>query len=398
MKDYGIPLRKFIVENFKIKEIIDFGDYQIFDNAITYTGIFSFLKKIENKYSFEYQKFYKIETKIDDKRLLFQSKTSNEFKKVQNVNNDKLIEDSWVFNNVIDSQIFSKIENKEFPKLKQISKYVFQGVATGKDEVFFVNKKIKEENKLEEELCIPIYKGKDIRKFTANWSGTYIIYPYNKKTNKVFNEVEMKNNYPNIFLYLIDNKKFLQGRDYFNNSNKLWYELWCERNFKKFNQKKIINCEISPENRFYLDENNFFGNTKIFSTVLKDEYSEFYLTLLGILNSKILNYYHKKIASPKAGGFYDYKTQYIKKYPISFPKKTSDFDSLVTKILSLKSTNTPSIYFENKIDALVFHLYGLTEVEMNQVLDTFKDLDTKHRTQIINEYDNISNNTFRVDL
>jgi len=399
MKDYGIPLREFITENFRIREIIDFADYQIFESAITYTGIFNFIKRKKGNegYNFTYQKFLKTTEPIKDKRQLFYSDESNEFKSVQIVSSNKLVVDSWIFNNAKDSNLFSRIENKDYPLLKQLTKYIFVGIQSGKDQVFFVNKEIIKIYSLEKEIVLPIYKGKDIRKYEANWGGTYIIYPYTKDTTVVIDEKTLKNKYPNTYRYLVENKSKLKGRDYFDNSNKQWYELWCERIFSKFNQKKILNCEISPENRFYLDENNYLGNTKIFCTVLKDEWQENYLTLLAILNSKLMNYYHKKIASPKAGGFYDYKTQFIEKYPINFPKESSKYDKLVLKILELKKEKLPANLFENKIDALVFHLYSLTEQEMLQVLDTFKDLSIKDRNQIQNEYWNITNNKFQLD-
>jgi adenine-specific DNA-methyltransferase len=399
MKDYGIPLRQFITDNFRIKEIIDFADYQIFDSAITYTGIFNFIKRTKSKedYDFSYQKFLKTNEPIRDKRELFESNETNDFKNVQTVKSDKLISDSWIFNDALDTNLFSKIENKEYPVLKQLTKYIFVGIQSGKDEVFFVEKEIIKEHSLEKEIVIPIYKGKDIRKYEANWGGTYIIYPYKKETTEVIDEKTFRSKYPNTYRYLVDNKSKLKGRDYFDNSNKLWYELWCERIFSKFNQKKIVNCEISPENRFHLDENKFLGNTKIFSTVLKDEWKENYFSLLSILNSKLMNYYHKRIASPKAGGFYDYKTQFIEKYPICFPKDNTQYNKLVSIILELKKEKLPTSNYENKIDALVFHLYKLTENEMLQVLDTFKDMSIKDRNQIQNEYWNITNNKFQIE-
>jgi len=42
-------------------------------------------------------------------------------------------------------------------------------------------------------------------------------------------------------------------------------------------------------------------------------------------------------------------------------------------------------------------LYKLTESEMLQVLDTFKDLSIKDRNQIQNEYWNITNNKFQLE-
>ena len=77
-----------------------------------------------------------------------------------------------------------------------------------------------------------------------------------------------------------------------------------------------------------------------------------------------MNFYHKKIASPKAGGFYDYKTQFIQTYPIVFPNNKGPFDSLVSYVLFLKdyslfevSDQLRPAYFEQILDGMVFELY-----------------------------------------
>jgi hypothetical protein len=391
MKDFGSPIRKVISDNFKIIEIFDFADYQIFETAITYTGIFIYRKENKNnEYNFIYQRLNGNE-KAKDRSSLFIAKENSIYKTISKISSDKLVADSWIFGSKENELIISKIEQNK--PLKHFTKYVFQGIATGKDEVFFLNKEKINEYNLELEILYPILKGKDVRKYSADWGGTYIIYPYDKITNKVIQENKLKLDYPNVYSYLSDRRELLKGRGYFDKSNKLWYELWCERNLSKFLETKIVNAEISPENRFQLDKSGILGNTKIFSTVLKDEWSKYYSTLLTILNSKLLNYYHKKIASPKAGGFFDYKTQFIQKYPIKFPKSTVCFDTLTAFLIKLNDSNLSiqieefipnkhiSEAFEEVIDALVFELYFPEEfaekgIEIEKYAqDIFKPID-----------------------
>lgn len=368
MKDFGSPIRKVISDNFKIVEIFDFADYQIFETAITYTGIFIYRKQKElNEYSFIYQRLNGSE-KAKDRASLFLSKESNKYKTLSNILSDKLIADSWIFGSKENENLLAKIEAKK-PTLKDFTKYIFVGIQSGKDDVFFLTKEAISENSLETELLYPILKGKDVRKYSSDWSGTYILYPYDKESNKVIEEDILKSQFPNIYNYLLERKDNLRGRSYFDKSNKLWYELWCERNLSKFMETKIVNAEISPENRFQLDTSGILGNTKIFSTVLKDKWRENNLVLLAILNSKLLNYYHKKIASPKAGGFFDYKTQFIQKYPIKFPKNKVYLETLASFLMKLNDKNLSiqieefipnkhiSEAFEEVIDALVFELY-----------------------------------------
>jgi len=118
--------------------------------------------------------------------------------------------------------------------------------------------------------------------------------------------------------------------------------------------------------------------------------------LLGILNSK----YASSLLNNLRGGDYHIYPEHLRNLPIALAEKEkqNQFISLVNKIHDFKQQKLDSSKYENKIDALVFHLYHLTEGEMNQVLDTFKDLGIKDRNQIQNEYWNIANNKFQLEI
>lgn len=371
MKDYGSALRKFIQTKFKINEIIDFSDYQIFEGVTTFTGIFNFSKSNDFKYDFLYHRLYSNSSGKISIDTLLASKTNSEFKELIPINSSLITDNNWLFSNASDAIIIDKLHSVNL-RLKDITKYIFVGIQSGKDEVFFIDKELIEKYHLERRLLHKILKGKDIKKYSSVWGGTYIIYPYDLKSNSSISELELKSKYPNIYSYLKSNKKNLAGRDYFEKSNKFWYELWCERNYLKFQEIKIINCEISSNNRFHLDEDGFLGNTKTFNTVLKKEYSAYYYLILGILNSNLLNFYHKRIASPKAGGFYDYKTQFIEKYPIILSKEKK-IEENVKKILLLKKNNPNSdtSNIEIEIDNLVYKLYNLSYDEVKLIEPDF---------------------------
>jgi len=392
MKDFGKSLRELINNYFKIIEVFDFSDYQIFPTAITYTGIFLFKKQFnsnKHSYNFRYQKLNG-SSQISNSELLFTDFKANIFKEFNWIDSEELYNLSWVFNNPFDKKILNKLRSGSV-ELGEITKYTFQGIASGKDEVFYIDKNVISKYSLEREIIYPIFKGKDINKYTANWSGKYVIYPYSKKDNSLIGELELQDSYPNIYKYLLHNKNKLSGRGYFDKSSKLWYELWCERKYHKFNQLKIVNAEISPENRFYLDSENTLGNTKVFSTVMKDNISEYTIAMLGILNSTLMNYYHKKIASQKAGGFYDYKTQFIKKYPIKLPQDKSHLEASVHKIIEHKSKGIDTSKYELDVDTYVFKLYQLTYEEACYIAPKIKIFWRKE------EYENVFNKIKTID-
>jgi len=162
----------------------------------------------------------------------------------------------------------------------------------------------------------------------------------------------------------------------------------------------LITPQLQNHPSFTLDNDKYYADAGGYMILHKKDDPISLKTYLSIFNSKLFYYFIKMTSTPYNNNYFYFKTNYIE--PFGIPEITNDFDvnskKLIDKILSLKSQNLDSSYYENKIDALVFHLYGLNEAEMNQVLDTFTSLDTKHRTQIVNEYRNIANNKFRLEV
>lgn len=355
-RDYGNALRNYIKRNLRIYKILDFCDSQIFPSATTYTGLFFFSKELEKSYSFDYHK-YTAQTKAKDIENNGFGDYDTSYRQIISVNCDELEKDSWVFLNPEEDKLFSKLCHSSL-NMESICKYIFVGIQSGKDAVFFVNDRDIEEYSLEKDIIYPILKGEDVHSYKYNWGGTYIIYPYDIN-NHVIDESTMQINYPNVYAYLSEKRKMLSGRGYFDRSNKVWYELWCERNLAKFRQRKIVNCEISNDNRFSIDDNYYLGNTKVFCSVLKNEYNHLYEYVTVLLNSKLMNYVTRQISTPKAGGAYEHKTQFINKYPIRINEKFVDrMNDIYQQIFNSNDANRENIL--KKADKIVYYLYGLT--------------------------------------
>ena len=109
---------------------------------------------------------------------------------------------------------------------------------------------------------------------------------------------------------------------------------------------------------------------------------------LGLLNSRVLDFYLKRISTTMRGGFFRYFTQYIEQLPIRPIDFTNPADvarhdrmvSLVERMLDLHkrlaAEQTPHVKTvlqrqieatDRQIDQLVYELYGLTEEEIGVV-------------------------------
>jgi len=359
-RDYGKELRKFIIENYKIKQIIDFSDIQIFENATTYTGVFIFQKHaIPANYNFIIKQPKSVEPNINRMEVL-QSSNSNEYIDVIDVNTDILSNESWIFNNSSFATLLTKIKKSSI-SLESICIGIFQGIASGKDEVFLVDESTINDYKIERKLLYRILKGKDIAPYKINWSGNYILYPYDKK-GIVIPEQKLKVDYPNAYEYLKQNKSKLTGRSYFDNSNKLWFELWNQRNIERFAVEKIVTLDNASKNSFVYDFEGYLGSTTVYNIILSVRDIK-YKFLLALLNSKLLTFYHQNNTIPQAGGFYRYQAIFIKDLPIKKSKNQELYELIIQFILCSKKQNFDSTFFERLIDAMVYELYFPDEIK-----------------------------------
>jgi len=128
-----------------------------------------------------------------------------------------------------------------------------------------------------------------------------------------------------------------------------------------------------------LDAEGYYSNDKTTIIPIND------LFLLGVLNSKISDFYISLISSTKQGGYFEYKPMYIQKTPIprvdmDSPKQKDMHDRMVemveqmlalNKQLAAANTAHEKTALQRQIDAtdhqidqLVYDLYGLTEDEI----------------------------------
>lgn len=86
--------------------------------------------------------------------------------------------------------------------------------------------------------------------------------------------------------------------------------------------------------------------------------------VLGLLNSRLMRFYWEQKFEDKRKTFPKIKGSYLELLPIIPP--SNDISSLVQKIVTLKQEShaVDSLKIENKIDLLVYHLYGLTYDEV----------------------------------
>jgi hypothetical protein len=310
--------------------LIDFGDTGVFKDATNYPCIIIVRENLERENKLKFVNVLKPKDKILDhiKKYLFEQKYKDIFIEILDID-QRILKNSWEFLSTDEQKTIEKIRNKSILNLSDISKRISEGIVTGNNDTFInpITKKFIKEKSLEEELIYPLLRGKNVKKWIFTWTGktpkidTFILYQYKKKNNS-FEVVELSE-YPNIMQYLEQYKAVLENRKSWGmtilETGKRWYELWHPN--PQMLEEKIVTPDISTKNNFCLDESgSWLCMDTCFVIILENRFKQFYPLLLGLLNSKLIEFYHKQISPFVSGGYYRYKKQYLEPLPIKLPK------------------------------------------------------------------------------
>jgi adenine-specific DNA-methyltransferase len=382
---YGYALRKYFIENTNPLVLLNFTDQQLFETAIVETNIILLKKSV-----FQKNLTVAVLDNQFDKR-----EPMAEFVESLGHTVKELSIEGWTIGDEKGSELKTKIELAG-RKLIEWNNEIFRGVTTGLNEAFIipgeVKKKLITDDPNTKKLIRRTLRGRDLRRYSYNFSDQWIICTFPSKNIDI-------NEYPGLKKYFLE-----FGKDRLEQSGKPgsrkktgneWFETQDQIAYwKQFEEPKIVWGELSDQAKFTFDDAGHYLNNTIF--MLTGDSLKY---LLCVLNSKVAQWYFEKISTTSGMGTNRWLKYKIEQLPIPIPGSKDEklLEHLVARVLSIKTENGDSSKWENKIDAKIFHLYGLNESEMVQVLETFQDLSIKDRNQIQNEYWNISNNKFKTE-
>ena len=360
--DYGESIRKFLIDKNLLDTLIDFEHYQVFESATIYTCIIVLNKKPKD--SSYYLTINPANILGENIKLIFPYST------IKNR--------TWVFSDNLQSSLISKIFSNSI-KLSELPCEISRGSSTGDDKVFVLSKKgniyfngYGNEVQIEPEILIkPIYATDYTRYLFKDESDKFLIFPYKFHNGSfhLISEPVIQNEYPFLYDYLIKFKTVLEKRKQFAK----WYAYSAARNLNLHGSADIFIPLLADKGLFAL---NPIKNTSTlmagggFSISIKNpSISNKYL--LALLNSKLLFYLLYRESNKFRGGYITCTKQYFENLPIKIVDFSSqlEFIDAVTAIMELKLNNpkADTLAIEQKIDQLVYQLYGLTEEEIKIV-------------------------------
>ena len=400
--DGASKFRNIVLNEGKITEFIDFGDFKVFDSAGIQTMIYIMQRSDNNKnYNFNFSKVNDSKIKHEDAQLFLEKVADDKYEYFNsNIIKEELINQPITFINAELNLIIEKIKSKENFNLE--SKEIASGIDLLQD---FVNKNHKEvlENVeigdgifnlsqseydnlnfsiKEKELLKPFYTTSELLQYYGNPKNKlWIIY-----TDSSFKDDEKILPFPNIKGHL---DKFL---DVFTSVNKP-YGLHRSREEKYFKGEKIFSlrkCSVRP--RFtYTDFDAYVNRT--FMVIKTDRINQKYLT--GILNSNLIAFWLKYKGKMQGNNYQIDKTP-LENLPLINPnreiqekvanlvsniisntQKSLDYQELLDKAKTennfdreiqltkeLEQLTAEIEKAESKINAMIYELYAIEPIEI----------------------------------
>lgn len=364
---YGKELRGFFAKYEPLK-LLDFGGFKVFDAATVNTNILL----IQNIRFFPEKEGLR---RVSACHLKNDYKKGDDlaayFKQNKTVLSD-LSSDTWIIGNDAEVKLKMKIETVGIP-LKKWDIKINRGVLTGLNPAFIIDQKTRNnlvaKDSKNAEILKPILRGQDIKRYSHDWTGLYLIMTG-------FN-ADIPTLYPFVYQYLksIGDKieagelkvkgKGLYNRD---DQGKNWWNLRACDYYEDFEREKIAWGNLCINSQFSLVESNMFINAPSCFISSGSKY------LIAILNSKVSDWYIRRLGVTRNGGYFEYKPMFVDKLPVikeeALSRTTKEqFESLVGQIISAKKANpqADTSTLERQIDILVFKLYGLTLDEIKIV-------------------------------
>ena len=312
--DYGEKLRKLIIDNHSLIEIVDVSQLKIFPE----TSVYPYLTFIKKKF---------------DKNNIVKIKVCNDIKKLQKLKpKAKLPQTIFNDNNGYNISLHKTENEKKFDLfLNDICKV--QAGTTG-----FMATATQE--------CI-----KDNTKKGIDFIVTGNIDRFSIKLGNV--------------RYM--NEKYQKPKLVFNS------KIITDGKWELYNSPKIVVGGMTKVLEAAFDEEGVAVGVGVYCLT---DFNENPFYIIGILNSKFATYYFRKHFEAKhlAGNYLAINASQLKRIP--FPtnpdrKKQNQIIKLVEQIMELKKENKNTLRFELKIDEIVYELYGLTNEEIN-IIDGVK--------------------------
>lgn len=376
---YGEKLRRTIAEKTTILQLIDFGDAPVF-SAIAYPSIIITVKSLGST-NIVRALVWQLGQPVDEFVEVFQNKSFL-------LNQQDLSPTGWRLESKESLRLIQVIQNKGINLVDYVDNRMYRGVVTGYNNAFIIDNSTRSllisEHPSSAEVIKPFVRGRDIKRWHIDYKDLWIIF-----TRRGIDISK----YPAVQKYL---RKFRDnlipgiegGRK---PGSYQWFEIQDNTAYwQEFDNKQIAWGNLATEPKFSFVDEGYYISAPANTIVSNSKW------LLGILNSRILQYVVALSAAERQGGFLEYKPMYVSKLPICEGSSEQHLvlETLVEYLISFsedsktESKTSEGIVvqeFEDLLNGLVFELYFPESIQ-NKGLGVFELADEVLKNGIPSAY------------
>ena len=369
ISDFGIGTRKLFKAKTALDKLIHFGSEMVFADASTYTCILNLNNRRKEKLYFKRIK----PTELDS------------VPKWQEISYSELDDSNWDLQNQNVNGIIKRLHQQPY-SIEDIFKRIYVGIQTSLDTFFvveklpngnFYSKMLEHEIELEMGALKPFVRGNQLSKYQPIKSSLFTLFPYQVVGNRAvpYAFVEIEKQFPKAAQYFRQCESFLRQREKgrFDNENE-WFLFSRKQGIDDVEYPKILTQEISLGCTMTFDDNGaFYHPTTVYAFQKDPKFNVDDKFYLGILNSKVLWFFIKNTGTELRGGYFRFKTNYLKPFPLpEIPNDPTLMITLVEEILNKNKT------LQLLVESLLSLLQSKFSIEKpSKKLQNWPDLDFK---------------------
>jgi adenine-specific DNA-methyltransferase len=375
--DYGEPTRTLLSKGRHLRHVVHFGDQQIFFGATIYTCLL-FLAKAGSE-ECRFVKAHDLESWME--RL---------FGEEGRFPASGISGSDWNFTVGASATVFDDLQARPI-RLGEIAARISQGIRTSANEVYVLemraeergivtaySKELNAEVPLERKGVHLFLQGREIKPFSILASGKVVIIPYalDGRRMTLIPLSRLTSETPHVANYLKRNRTTLESREDGRMEGPLWYGYIYPKNLDVMLEPKLLVPDIADRACFALDEDGQYAFTSGYGITVKDPTKYPLKFILGLCNSRVLDFYWRRVSTPLRGGFFRYFTQFIEQLPVvdALPTQRDAVIRIVDFLIYLnrhfaakpdaQTTRDPFMvaYWERILNGLVYELYFPNEL------------------------------------
>jgi hypothetical protein len=376
-------LRRLLVGETGLHEVVDFADAKLFRGATNYSCLV-FIDRSA------------VSPSVHIRLAGLGLKVLAEF----DTQRTGLTGEPWYFAPPASRSLTQRVEQAG-ESLETLVRRFATGVQSGADRVLVLSPERVRELGIEPQVITPLLRGRDVRRYALAPVPSFLLFPYRVENGRyvLLDEQELMA-CPRAWNYLRSNRERLSRRVWFGKGPQelsgAWYGVMYLEEYSSLQSPHLLTPCLSDMSNFALGAGKLFatGTAGVTGLVLRDGLRELPAYLLALLNSRLMSWYITGHSPVFQGGYHKFSAPYLRSAPIrridwecsrdvelhaaiaNLGNSLSDLQSQIAVCRTPRETETLSRQaqtYGRQVDGLVYELYGLTGDEIALVDSSFTE-------------------------